>query len=565
MFPKVCEPSASELVRKSFAAIAATGWRRLAHCRGRQLRTIYRFDQFCLDQVRGALRDSKGSDLALRPKAFLLLQHLLDRPHRLHSRDDLFEVLWPGVTVSDDSLTQCVSDLRRAFGSRANQVLRTVPRRGYMLIVDVEKETIEPVLSPRPTAHPALAGIDSTSNRNEFLILERISTSSEDAELLGGIWNEVFLQLARFQYLRVFRADGRVGMPGYRVRCDALVTDGRVRASVLLEDAETGMVVWTEQVDEPIADRSAMTEMLVIPLAHRIARQTAAECRRRAHHKLPASLNARELCLLAGDHHQRGTEADTATAQALLERAIAIDPGYAPAYAWQAYVVQRGLTYGWGPLKGEAARDRALALARQSAVLAPESPLSLSRLAYCLYLCGRWDEAILTARMALTGAWTAAINERVTCSEVLAQGGHPDEAVQVMRRTLQFDRYAAPTVYSVLGRALLMAGRPGEALPELRICAARLPDYAGCHHSILMAAHEGGLTDEAIRAYENIQRLQPGWRPSDNGGPWMFRQPADLERLHAAFNAAQAALQPQQHAPTADVLSFRLRDGSARS
>ena len=528
-----------------------------------QSKTIYRFDQFSLDLGRGTLRGASGTDLDLRPKAFLLLRHLLDHPNRLHSREDLFEALWPGVIVSDDSLTQCVSDLRRALGDRANHVVRTVPRRGYMLSVDVAMDAIEAGPSSRPIAQPVMSGGDSRSSRNELILMERISAPQADAELLGGIWNELFLQLARFQYLRVHRADGRLGSDGYRIRCDAFVMDGHVRASVLLEDAETGMVVWTEQIDEPVADRFAMTESVILPLAHRIARQTASECRRLARHKLPAALNARELCLLAGDHHQRGTEADTATAQALLERAIALDPDYAPAYAWLAYVVQRGWTYGWGPLKGEAARDRALALARQSAVLAPDSPLCLSRLAYCLYLCGRWDEAIVTARMALTGAWTAGINERVTCSEVLAQGGHPEEAVAVMRRTLQFDRYAQPTVYSVLGRALLMAGRPEEALPELRICAARLPDYAGCHHSILMAAHECGDADEARRAYEDIQRLQPGWLPTDSGSPWLFRDAADFERLLTAFDTARTALQPERYV-TGDVLSFKLRDGTGR-
>ncbi|TCR60644.1 DNA-binding winged helix-turn-helix (wHTH) protein [Bosea sp. BK604] len=531
-----------------------------------QSRIIYRFDQFSLDLGRGTLRGLDGADLALRPKAFSLLSYLLDHPGRLHSREALFEALWPGLIVSDDSLTQCVSDLRRALGDRANHVLRTVPRRGYILSADVEKQSIEPSPIPRPAAQPAAAAIDAETTRRELILIERVSAAHDaDAALLEEIWGELFLQLARFEELRVVRVGGGAGSEGYRVRSDARVVHGHLRASVLLEDAETGVVIWTEPIDQPLSDLAAMSERLAIPLAHHIARQAASESRRRARHKAPAALNARELCLLAADHHQRGTETDTATAQALLERAIALDPDYAPAYAWQAYVVQRGLTYGWGALKGEAARDRALALARHGAVLAPDSPLCLSRLAYCLYLCARWDKAVLTARMALTGAWTAGVNECVTCSEVLAQGGHPDEAVEVMRRMLRFDPYSPPTVYSVLGRALLMAGRSEEALPELRICAARLPDYAGCHHSILMAAHENGHADEARRAYQDIQRLQPGWRPLENGGPWFFREAADAERLHAAFDAVRAAaLHDQQGTTTGDVLSFRPRERSNR-
>jgi tetratricopeptide (TPR) repeat protein len=136
----------------------------------------------------------------------------------------------------------------------------------------------------------------------------------------------------------------------------------------------------------------------------------------------------------------------------------------------------------------------------------------------------------------------------------------------VMRRTLHLDPYSPPTVYSVLGRALLMAGRPEEALPELRICAARLPDYAGCHHSLLMAAHEAGSADEASGAFEDIQRLQPGWRPGDVVGPWFFRKPEDAERLRAAFEAAGETSQEQhKRAATGDVLSFRPRDMTKRT
>lgn len=537
-----------------------------------QPRTVYRFDQFTVDLGRGTLRGPDGTDLALRPKAFSLLCHLLEHPGELHSREDLFEALWPSVIVTDDSLTQCVSDLRRALGDRANHVLRTLPRRGYMLTVDVDRQVVDAAHSQFPVTGSAMpgsaaSGIDVETAHRELVLMERApATHGDGAELHDEIWSELFVQLARFEDLRVVQAKGGIGTGGYRVRSDARLANGHFRTSILLEDAETGVVVWTERIDEPIADMAALTDRVIAPLAHHIARQVASESRRRARHKPAAALNARELCLLASDHHQRGTEADTATAQTLLERAIALDPDYAQAYAWQAYVVQRGLTYGWGTLKGEAARDKALALARHGAVLAPDSPLCLSRLAYCLYLCRRWDEAIITARMALSGAWTAGINERVTCSEVFAQGGYPDEAVEVMRRTLHLDPYSPPTVYSVLGRALLMAGRPEEALPELRICAARLPDYAGCHHSILMAAHETGGADEARRAFEDIQRLQPGWRPGDGVGPWFFRKPEDAERLRAAFEAARETSQElHRRAGTGDVLSFRPRDTTKRN
>jgi predicted Zn-dependent protease len=109
-----------------------------------------------------------------------------------------------------------------------------------------------------------------------------------------------------------------------------------------------------------------------------------------------------------------------------------------------------------------------------------------------------------------------------------------------MTATVKLDPFSPPTVSSVFGRSLLMAGRPEEALPHLRVCAARLPDYAPCYHSLVMACYETGNIEEARRAWKQIQRLQPGWHPSLRAGPWVFGLPADEKRMLAAFEAVMA-------------------------
>jgi DNA-binding winged helix-turn-helix (wHTH) protein len=99
--------------------------------------TAYGFDLFRLDLSRAVLRGPDGAERHLRPKAFALLWHLLDNAGRLIGREDLLDALWPGLSVTDDSLTQCVSEIRQALGDRAGHVLRTVPRRGYVLLTEV--------------------------------------------------------------------------------------------------------------------------------------------------------------------------------------------------------------------------------------------------------------------------------------------------------------------------------------------------------------------------------------------------------------------------------------------
>jgi DNA-binding winged helix-turn-helix (wHTH) protein/quercetin dioxygenase-like cupin family protein len=96
----------------------------------------YRFGDFTLNVERGCLQRD-GIDLELRPKAFELLLYLVQRAGKLSSKDELVEAAWPNVTVSDDSLAQCVSDVRKLLDDEAQRFIKTVPRRGYVFVADV--------------------------------------------------------------------------------------------------------------------------------------------------------------------------------------------------------------------------------------------------------------------------------------------------------------------------------------------------------------------------------------------------------------------------------------------
>lgn len=91
----------------------------------------WRFDGFEFDERRAELNRPNGSPIALRPKAEALLRHFLSRPGVLCTRDELVAAVWPSTVVGDDSLVQCVGELRAAFGDRGPALIRTVPRRGY--------------------------------------------------------------------------------------------------------------------------------------------------------------------------------------------------------------------------------------------------------------------------------------------------------------------------------------------------------------------------------------------------------------------------------------------------
>ena len=92
-----------------------------------------RFGGFVLNRERGCLEDATGAERILRPKSYRVLEVLCERRRRLVSKDELIEQVWTDVIASDDSLAQCVSEIRRALGPEGAMLVHTVPRRGYLL------------------------------------------------------------------------------------------------------------------------------------------------------------------------------------------------------------------------------------------------------------------------------------------------------------------------------------------------------------------------------------------------------------------------------------------------
>src|SRR4051794_13278903 len=102
----------------------------------------WRFDRFTLDLARGALLGPDGAEVPLRSKPLALLRLLVENAGHLLDRDAIMAAVWPGVVVGDESITQCIRDIRKALGDEAQQLLKTVPKRGYLLAA--EPEPVEP-------------------------------------------------------------------------------------------------------------------------------------------------------------------------------------------------------------------------------------------------------------------------------------------------------------------------------------------------------------------------------------------------------------------------------------
>jgi DNA-binding winged helix-turn-helix (wHTH) protein/tetratricopeptide (TPR) repeat protein len=118
-------------------------------------RHVYTFRDFTLDLDRGSLWRG-AEEVKLRPKVFEALKYLVLHDNRLVGKDELMKALWPDSFVTDDSLVQCLVELRRALGDEAQACLKTVPRRGYMFTATVTPAEVQaPAASAVAAATPA--------------------------------------------------------------------------------------------------------------------------------------------------------------------------------------------------------------------------------------------------------------------------------------------------------------------------------------------------------------------------------------------------------------------------
>lgn len=93
----------------------------------------FRIGEVSFNPTTRALTDKNGRPAQLRNKSKEVLRLLVENPGHTITKSEILDTVWSDVTVSDESLVQCIADIRRVVGSDARQILETVPREGYRI------------------------------------------------------------------------------------------------------------------------------------------------------------------------------------------------------------------------------------------------------------------------------------------------------------------------------------------------------------------------------------------------------------------------------------------------
>ncbi len=488
-----------------------------------------RFAGHTLDFAKGRLFHG-AVEVALRPKALGLLIYLAKASGRVVPKDELISALWPDVAVTDDSLVQCVHEVRQALGPSAAKLLRTVPRRGYLFEAGPEAAGPLSANAAKPGAgrDEELAGslleAPTAALRRDGIAVMPFGLTSDpgDAHLLDGLVHDVISRLAKLRSFHVIargstfalrhltddpKAAGRALGVAYVCQGLARIQDGRIHVQVDLVDATDGRIVWTDQVSGIRLAHGALIEDLSDRLAQAVAREITVVERNRSLLSPAEGLDAWQSYHRGLHHMLRFTGDDMVRARHFFARALDLNPAFARAHAGISYC-----HFLEAFLKPRDARRTEVDLALRSARIAIEldelSPTSRWAYGRALWLSGDEDGGLAQLSKAVDLSPSFAMGYQ-TLAFMLSQSGNPAEAISHAERATSLSPHD-PFLCAIQGShamALLRLGRMEEAA-TMGLLAAR---QYNVHKHILgitaIALAAAGREEEARDQVARIRRL----------------------------------------------------------
>jgi TolB-like protein/Flp pilus assembly protein TadD len=478
----------------------------------------YFFESYALDPDRRELR--RGDEMvALEPQVFDLLVYLIENRDRVASKDDLIASVWRGRIVSESTLTSRINAARKAIGDNGERqsLIRTVARKGIRFVGALRDEPAAALAEPaQPISlpdRPAIAVLPFTN----------MSGDPEQEYFSDGISEDIITALSKLRWFFVIARNssfiykgkavhlkqiaGELGV-GYVVEGSVRKAGDRVRITAQLNDVATGSHLWAERYDRDLADVFAVQDEITEAIVAAIEPQLYAAENFRSQRKPPDSLDAWDLVMRALSHYWRVTRQDNVVAQALLEKAISIDPNYGQALGVLATSHTFGAHMGWADMAVSMpiAERAALAAIRSDG----EDPWAHQALGSVYLFARRFEDSLAEFELAL----------RLNPNFSLAQGyyglalsycGRWQEADEAARRAIRLsprDPFSA-VYYGIAAYAHFIGRNYEEAIRLAREALRQRGDFVGAHRVLAAASAMAGQIDAAETALQDLRRVQP--------------------------------------------------------
>ena len=474
--------------------------------------TAYRLGEWTIRPQHACIE--RGDEVVhLKPKPMAVLECLRKARGEVVTRDELFERVWPGGVISDATLTQCIVELRRAFGDSAQtpRVIKTIPKVGFCLMPPTEKlveESGMPEDRENPSKHGISRGIGAfvialviavlafgvwwyqrdvvvpvpdaivhdSGITPSIAVLPFVNMSDEPGNeyFVDGLTEELQILLAKIPQLKVSARTSSFSFRNKDVTIAEIArtlnvahvlegsvrkSDERIRISVQLIEAQSGFELWSESYDRTLDDIFAVQDDVAAAVVDALRIKLMNEPPRlRETDTEVYSLYLQGKYLMTPP---RGGKENLEKAVSAFEQVLAIDPDYAPAWvglSW-AYEFQRR--------EGTLPEEQAVALARDAAekALAIDGNMALAW-STLSYVKKKYDWDWEGARAAMDNALLLEPNNAdvfLGLGSVASTLGQFDKSIELFERAVTLDPLGLDGLLS-LGFRYQVSGRYDEAL-----------------------------------------------------------------------------------------------------
>lgn len=495
-----------------------------------------------------------GVPVSLGSRAFDLLATLVEHRDRVVSKNELLRLVWPGVVVEENNLTVHMSTLRKVLGADA---VSTVTGRGYRFAMPVSTARSRQSHSPAvPTDPKALTLPDKPSIA--VLPFAHLGGDPAHEDFIDGITDELITGLSRFHSLFVISRNSVFTYKGRAVDVRTVahelgvryVLEGsvrregpRVRVAARLIDAVSGKQIWAERYDHLLEDVFRLQDEVARAIVAAMAPHIETSEIGRVRSAPPTSVTACEIAQRAWARAREGLSRSSHAARdeaiALARQALAVDPRSSAAF--NAIVdAQSWHIYFDTAVSAEVALAEGLDAAAQALAIDSADHLAYSGRGWLTLVGGRLTEAMADLRRSLE----LNSNDSLTLARLGMCESVSGEPARGTRRCLEALRLSPrdPARFHLLANlawAHFASRSYADALDAARQ-SLREADFAGARLCMVLSLVGQGELKRASAELQALRRIAPAMVAARLKGVWLALDPEVRQREVEFLRTADA-------------------------
>ncbi|MCP4382657.1 MAG: tetratricopeptide repeat protein [Hyphomicrobiales bacterium] len=502
---------------------------------------FFGFGEWELDTEKFELR-RVGIVVSVEPQTFSIIKFLIENRDRVVTKSDLHETIWKRRTVSDWAVSAGIKSARIALADTdaERRFIRTVHGKGFRFVAEV---TADP--------GPASARHVQKPRAVSFAVVpfENLSDGTDLDYLADGLSEDLITDLSTIAHASVASRNASFSLK--TISTDILAATAHLQVSHLLAgsvrrhgnalrinvrmlEAQTGQQQWAERFDGTGDDIFSLQDQILSSIVRSLRLHLEIQSARRG----TRDPLAYECCLRGRSEYYNYSPDHMARALSFFEKATAIDPEYAEAYAYQAYC--RTATYVFTWPGSDETLDHAISLARKAILLDNRSAVAHARLGWILGYIDQYDDAVASFERAVARDPKNA-EVYFAFGEMMNRLGQPKRALRLLDTAFGIESYVPPSWNFGKGHAYALMRRYEQALDQILPVLERVPKFIPARVQLARIYFEMGRAEEARATVETIGAFAPNYRLASVRRMFPYPQSIERARLHTALSGSGMA------------------------